>query len=216
MTSSRKSSSCSATSPVEVARRSVQSARRRIFLLHHPPDDIDGRLQALLKEFGARIRGLVQSHGLVRGGLDADDIEQEVHIRLWRALQRDRNGLFHASYIQRIVLTTVVDAMRRQSVRAADALPEEGEGRATEALVERMGPEQRARETQRMAVLMRCLHELPPRRRQPVTLHLQGFGFPEIGELVGVSAESARKLVSRGLEELKCTLREAGMETGDE
>ncbi|HRQ64806.1 MAG TPA: RNA polymerase sigma factor [Xanthomonadaceae bacterium] len=181
-----------------------------------PRDDIHQRLAALLAEFGARIRALIVSHGLVRRGLDADDIEQEVHIRLWRALERDRNGLFHASYIHRIVLTAVVDAMRRHSVRAADALPEDEDGHAAESLVDRLGPEQRAGESQRMAVLMRCLHELPPRRRQPVTLHLQGFGFPEIGRLVGVSAESARKLVSRGLEELKSTLREAGMDTGDE
>jgi RNA polymerase sigma factor (sigma-70 family) len=176
-------------------------------------DDPGQRLQALLKEFGARIRALIASHGLVRRGLDADDIEQEVHIRLWKALERDRNGLFHASYIHRIVLTTVVDAMRRHSVRAADALPEDADGHTTEALVERHGPEHQAGDDQRMAVMMRCLRGLSPRRRQPVALHLQGFGFPEIGELVGVSAESARKLVSRGLDDLKAALREAGLES---
>lgn len=179
-------------------------------------DEQQQRLEALLSKFGARIRALIAGHGLLRSGLDADDLEQEVHIRLWRALERDRIGAFNASYIQRIVLTTVVDAIRRHSVRAAEALPEDEQGATTEALVERRGPEQRAGETERMAVLMRCLHELPPRRRQPVSLHLQGFGFPEIGELTGVSAESARKLVTRGLEDLKSALREAGMDSGDE
>lgn len=175
-------------------------------------DDGHARLEALLRDFGARIRGLIESHGLVRRGLDADDIEQEVRIRLWKAVERDRNGLFNASYIQRIVLTTVVDAMRRHSVRAADALPEEDEGQAAEALVDRHGPDQRTSEAQRMDLLVRCLDRLGPRRRQPVALHLQGFGFPEIGELLGVSAESARKLVSRGLDDLKSALREAGMD----
>jgi RNA polymerase sigma-70 factor (ECF subfamily) len=42
-------------------------------------------------------------------------------------------------------------------------------------------------------------------------LHLQGFSLQEIADLAGIpSAEAARKLVSRGLDELKTRLRDLG------
>ena len=68
-----------------------------------------------------------------------------------------------------------------------------------------------------MQGLARCLAEIPERRRLPITLHLQGFQLQEIADLAGIpSAEAARKLVSRGLEELKIRLREMGYGEFDE
>jgi RNA polymerase sigma-70 factor (ECF subfamily) len=62
-----------------------------------------------------------------------------------------------------------------------------------------------------MQGIERCLNEIPERRRVVVALHLQGFSLQEIADLAGIaSAEAARKLVSRGLEELKSRLRELG------
>jgi RNA polymerase sigma-70 factor (ECF subfamily) len=51
----------------------------------------------------------------------------------------------------------------------------------------------------------------------PITLHLQGFALQEIADLAGIqSAEAARKLVSRGIEELKARLRDQGYGEFDE
>jgi RNA polymerase sigma-70 factor (ECF subfamily) len=48
----------------------------------------------------------------------------------------------------------------------------------------------------------------------PIALHLQGFSLQEIAELADIpSVEAARKLVSRGMEELKSRLRAS--EQGD-
>ncbi|HMM57029.1 MAG TPA: sigma factor, partial [Rudaea sp.] len=70
------------------------------------------RLHQLLADYGARVRSLIEGHGIGQYGIDAADIEQEVRIRLWRALERDRNAAFHASYIHRTVLSAVIDAIR--------------------------------------------------------------------------------------------------------
>src|SRR6201995_5236654 len=83
------------------------------------------RLHQLLREYGSKVRMLIERHGLGHYGIDAADIEQEVHIRLWKALERDRNAAFHTSYIQRTVLSTVVDAIRAASSRHTEPLPEE-------------------------------------------------------------------------------------------
>jgi RNA polymerase sigma-70 factor (ECF subfamily) len=161
------------------------------------------RLHQLLAEYGARVRVLIARHGLDQHGLDPADIEQEVRIRLWKALERDRNAAFHASYIQRIVLSVVIDAVRAASVRPTDPLPE-GEFGDADALVETApGPERLARGSQDFSRVAACMAQLPERRREAVELHLQGFSLREIGVFVGVSEEAARKLLDRGMQTLR-------------
>jgi RNA polymerase sigma-70 factor (ECF subfamily) len=168
-------------------------------------------LHALLRDFGARLRALVDQHCARLPGVDPDDVAQEVQIRLWRALERDRNAVLHASYIQKVVVSTVIDARRRVLARPGDSLDGDPGAEQPAALVDQAGPERRARQEQQVALLAQCLTRLPERRRAAVGLHLQGFMPQEIGSLMQVSAEAARKLVERGLEELKPMLHEVGL-----
>lgn len=174
------------------------------------PSSADNAFQQLIAAFGGRVRALVVQHCAGNQGLDPDDLEQEVRIRLWKALQSDRIEGLGASYVQRVVLTVVVDAVRRATVRAADPLPEDPS--AHEALLAPRGPESEAGERERLVLLERAIAALPARRRQPLRLHLQGFSLQEIADLVGTSAEAARKLVARGLDELRDQLRRVGID----
>ncbi len=172
-------------------------------------DPVEAELAQLIERFGARIRLLIERSGLAAHGIDVADVEQEVRIRLWRAVEDDRIGHAPASYIQRVVLSVVVDALRR--ARELDELPEP-EG--CEPLTECRGPEEFAAEAEMLVRVDRAIERLPPRRRQPVRLHLLGFSFIEIGRLIGASPEAARKLVERGLVELQQMLQAGG--EGDE
>ena len=174
-----------------------------------PPDD-DRQLAQVLGEFGKRLRAAVEAHCGRHTGLDAADIEQEVRIRLWNALQRDRNAPCSASYIQKVVLSVVIDGYRRARVRAAEPLP--GAEEATvEALIDRAGPEAHAADVERIEAVRAAVAQLPERRRVSTQLHLQGFSLVEIARLTGDSDEAVRKLVARGLEELRTRLREMGL-----
>lgn len=169
-------------------------------------DPVEDQLRRLLERFGARVRALIERAGLAEHGIDPADVEQEVRIRLWRAVADDRIGHAPASYIQRVVLSVVVDALRR--AREAESLPA-SEG--CEPLTERHGPEEVACEAEALGRVSRALERLPQRRRQPVRLHLLGFSFAEIGRMVGASPEAARKLVERGLAELRQVLLAGGV-----
>ncbi len=175
-----------------------------------PRDPLHARLEELFVAYGARVKGLLRTYGLDKHGIDPADIEQEVRIKLWHALERDRSGAFHASYVQRVVASTVIDALRRAQVRATEPLPEEDD-EAVEIGTKSVGPEHSAGDAQRMQGLERCMAEIPERRRLPIALHLQGFSLQEIANLAGIpSVEAARKLVSRGMDELKSRLRDLG------
>lgn len=168
------------------------------------------KLNELLQRFGSRVRAQIASNSLSLHGIDPDDVEQEVRIRLWRALERDPNAQFPASYIQRVVTTVVIDAVRRAQVRAADPLPEAKDGIELRATTP--GPEFRASDASKMEALAQCIAQIPLRRRRPLQLYLQGFGLQEAADVCGLTLDAARKLIYRGLDEVRTRMRDAGLE----
>lgn len=180
------------------------------------PPGLDAQLASLLARHGARLRVLVAQHCSANQGLDPDDIEQEVRIRLWKALERENNPALPASYIQRVVVTTVIDALRRSKPEQTTALPEEGQEAGIEALLDPVGPVRSARDGQHMDMVRAAIEALPGRRRQPVRLALQGFTPEEIGELLDMTATMAKNLMYRGLYELRDRLRAAGLDGSDD
>jgi RNA polymerase sigma-70 factor (ECF subfamily) len=180
------------------------------------PSPADQPLEALLARFGTRLRSLVAQHCRADQGLDPDDVEQEVRIRLWRALQRDRNAVLPASYIQRVVVSTVIDQLRRIQARPSEPLPEFEEA-DDPGLAGLVAPDAlaSASERQRLDLLARCLAGLPERRRLPVELALQGFTPQEMAEVTGLSPESARKLAERGMKEVRERLARYGIQGDD-
>ena len=172
------------------------------------------RLDQLLRRFAARVRAQIESNRLIQHGIDPDDVEQEVRIRLWKALERDPNADFPASYIQKVVVTAMVDALRRAQTRTADALPEPEDGEA-ELPDPGIRPDRAATEAQQMARLGECLAALSPRRRRPLQLYLQGFALQEVADLNGLTLDAARKLVYRGLDEVKQRMSALGMDDYD-
>lgn len=195
-----------AMTPAPVRERSGQSGSN---------DARNPSFETLLRDFGRRIRQLVESHCRGSQGLDPDDIEQEVRIRLWKALENDRFEPLGASYIQRTVVSTVIDAARRAALRVTETLPEAGHETLADAAP---GPsiEMAVSGRQQAERVWSVIESLPVRRRVPIKLHLQGFSLQEIADLEGVSPEAARKLVSRGMDALKERLVELGIvDSGD-
>jgi RNA polymerase sigma factor (sigma-70 family) len=171
------------------------------------------KLEQLLARFGARVRAQISSNSLNLHGIDPDDVEQEVRIRLWKALERDPNADFPASYIQRVVVTVMVDAVRRAQVRAAESLPEHEESDAgSEWLAVAPAPDAAAGHRQKVEAVAQCIGQLPIRRRRPLQLYLQGFGLQEVADISGLTLDAARKLIYRGLDEVKARLAQMGVE----
>jgi RNA polymerase sigma-70 factor (ECF subfamily) len=174
-------------------------------------------LRRLIERFGSRVRAQIARHRLDRHGIDPDDVEQEVRIRLWNTLQRDPNALLPASYVQRTVMSVLVDAVRRAEARPVEALPEEPELLEAEPLGQAaQRPDDSAAQGQLATALAVAIAALPERRRRPLQLYLQGFTVPEVAELCGLSFDAGRKLVYRGLDEVKARLRAEGWEHHDD
>lgn len=179
-----------------------------------PSAENDARLRALLEEFGARLRATIRRLVPRKLGIEADDVEQEARIRVWRALTDETNIERPASYLYRVAVSATIDAVRRLKARRERPLeaPEDDEDGTRNPHVDPTpSPERQAQAAQLRRALSAALRALEPNRRRAVSLYLRGFGTQEIALLLGWSQPKARNLVYRGLEDLRQALRSAGI-----
>lgn len=169
-------------------------------------NDAASRLQRLLAEHGARLRAIVRARCPAALGVDADEVEQDVRLRVWNVLSGERTIDDPASYLYQTTMSVIVDHIRRRQARPDLAANEDAGAIASGSA----DPLRAASSGQFGEAVLRAVTALPERRRRPVQLHLQGFGTLEIGRLLGMSEPTARNLVYRGLDELRERLGNEG------
>jgi RNA polymerase sigma-70 factor (ECF subfamily) len=140
--------------------------------------------------------------GFIRKRLDdpdqAEDILQEVFVKIHTRLHtlKDKNRL--ASWLFQITRNTLIDHLRTQS--STSALPDDVPDRKESS-------EDKNSEQQIASYLLRLVSCLPEGYRQAVELYeLEGVKQQEIGKRLGLSHSGAKSRVQRGREMLKNAL----------
>lgn len=143
--------------------------------------------------------------------IDVEDVEQEVAVKLWKALQSEREIDDLPSYLYKVASTTTIDAMRKVRSQRERISTEElsQDPRAEEGSY---SPERLADNAMLLGRIRKALDALPENRRRAVALHLQGFTTHEVAGLLGWREPKARNLVYRGLKALQTALRKEGIE----
>ena len=147
---------------------------------------------------------------------EAEDVAQEVMLRLWQMAPDWRQGEAKVStWAYRVASNLCTDRLRARSRRRTGGLvevaePEDGAASALAGLIE----------ADRMAALEAALAQLPERQREAVVLrHLEGLTNPEIAEILQIGVEAVESLTARGKRALSAALagqRAAlGYEEGD-
>ena len=135
---------------------------------------------------------------------DIDDLEQDVAIRLMRSLSKHewRGRKAFQQWLRLLARGEIVDQLREvQALKRGGNAPHSP---LTEEMVsaERPGLETQAEQARQLAWLQSKLDALPFNHAQAIILSVVGHSYPEIGDMLGVSAEAARKLVTRGKKKL--------------
>ncbi len=139
--------------------------------------------------------------------MEPDDVLQELRIKLWNLLEREKELSNPASYLMRAAVSTLIDAQRRATVRQ----PEGGfSGHDPESLPSETTPEEHAGLQQDYQQLEAALQQLPTDRARVARLYLQGFGTLEMARLTGWTEPRCRNLLYRGLAELKALMKAEG------
>jgi RNA polymerase sigma-70 factor (ECF subfamily) len=157
-----------------------------------PDDDLLRRLRApLTRYFGVR----------ARGGVDVEDLVQEVFLRL---VQRVGDAPVEAAegYVFAIANSVLADSYRR-AARQLPAAPGEGATQSPRGLTEDRSPERFLLGQQELAVVERALQELPERTRFAFALNrYEELSYQEIARRLGISVSAVEKHMMRALAHL--------------
>jgi RNA polymerase sigma-70 factor (ECF subfamily) len=164
----------------------------------------EAEFRRLVDRWAGYVRQVLISIDGRRSPEDLEELEQDVRLKLWQVLSRERVWDKPASFIRSVVMSVAIDAARKRQVRGGSAehigLDQMGSG-SPDAVAD-LGPDQRAE----LRVLLERLGREDEDKAQALGLYLQGFTTAEIGTLLGWTEAKARNTVYRTLESLRAQM----------
>jgi RNA polymerase sigma factor (sigma-70 family) len=161
-------------------------------------DEREAEFLSIKRDYENLIRKAIHRVYPAFSDFDLQDIEQEVHIKIWKLLENQKL-IYPATYLYKMASTTAIDALRRMKFKEQESISE-----AT--------PEVNSSKKIRLLdVLESVLIKLAEARQIAVRFYLQGYSADEISKLMEWSSARARNLVYRGLEDLRKLLKEEGI-----
>jgi RNA polymerase sigma-70 factor, ECF subfamily len=147
---------------------------------------------------------------------DAEDIAQEVFIKIYRSLERFRQDAQLTSWIYRIVMNACIDHRRRHSPAGAAPFGEEAELKMLNTPEEAPDPEERAYAGELGQVLDAEIKRLPPGQRIVFVMrHHQGLKLCEIASALGLAEGTVKRQLHAAVHRLRQALTVANVTAGE-
>lgn len=168
-----------------------------------PPDDVALAAAGDVRAFERLYRAhLPRVHGLVRrmtGGRDADELTQDVFVRVWQKLATFRGESAFGTWLHRLTANVVIERFRSDSTRRQRHVDGEEIFDALPALPR----------TGDLAMdLDVALATLPDGAREIFVLHdVEGYKHHEIASLLGISSGTSKAQLHRARMMLRKRLR---------
>jgi RNA polymerase sigma-70 factor (ECF subfamily) len=160
--------------------------------------------ERLFEEHAPRLIELAAT--VVRRRSDAEDVVQEAFIKAYRARDGFRGEASPGTWLRRIVVNEAIDFERR--IRRPGSTRGAGLDLAEGAPADGPAPDASASATERAEAVRRAIDQLPDEQRTVVLLReLEGMGYREIAELLGIPLGTVESRVMRARERLRVTLR---------
>jgi RNA polymerase sigma-70 factor, ECF subfamily len=139
---------------------------------------------------------------------DAEDITQEVFLKVWRNLGNyDSRDAKFKTWLMRIARNTVIDALRKRKPFAFSDLERDGEDTFGDTPDLEPLPDEIVARAHDERAIEAALAQTPPLYREIVLLHyMSGLTFHEIGQILDVPPNTARSRHRRALAHLRRNL----------
>nr|WP_322759643.1 RNA polymerase sigma factor SigE [Frankia sp. Cr2] len=163
--------------------------------------------EEVVRDHGNRVYRL--AYRLTGNAHDAEDLTQDVFVRVFRSLADYTPGTFEG-WLHRITTNLFLDRMRRQQKIRFDALPDDPERLAGREA----SPEAVYAESHLDADIEGALAALPPDFRAAVVLcDIEQLSYEEIAQTLGVKLGTVRSRISRGRAMLRQALADRAPRT---
>jgi len=168
----------------------------------------------LVEAFKKRIYGL--AYEIMGNQADAEDVSQEVFMKVYRSIGTFQRDAKLSSWIYRIAVNTAIDHSRKKPFFPA-AFRESPEGAAArdggpEPAALSPGPEQEAESRLLRRMIERALDKVSEREKNVFLLrHYHDLKLKEIAEVLGISEGSVKSYLFRVIKKLQKELRSPGI-----
>lgn len=131
---------------------------------------------------------------------DAEEVAQEVFLRVWTHAERWEPGRAQfRTWLHRVATNLCLDRLRRRGTEDLDSIPDTAS--------EEPSPHEQLESRQLAQRVDTALQALPARQRAAVTLtHFHGFSNIEAAEILGVTVEAVESLLGRARRQLRVAL----------
>ena len=138
---------------------------------------------------------------------DAEDIAQDVFIKVYRSLDRFRHDAQVTSWLYRIVMNACIDHRRRSAPAGWAPFTEDAELKMVNTPEEGPGPEAQAYGGQIGDVLAAEIARLPPGQRLVFTMrHHEGLKLSEIADALGLAEGTVKRQLHAAVHRLRAAL----------
>lgn len=131
---------------------------------------------------------------------EAEDIAQDVFLRLWQQAEKWDGGRAQVStWLYRVTVNSCIDRLRARREGTVDELPEiRGEATQQQAL----------EEADLEHYVDAALQELPERQRAALVMfHYENLSMNDVAEMMEISVDAVESLLARGRRTLKKSLK---------
>jgi RNA polymerase sigma-70 factor (ECF subfamily) len=196
---------------VAIGQTSAQMALRDpdIRLMLRVRDGDDAAFAELVELYQHRLVAVM--HHLVGHADEAEDLAQEVFLRVYRTRHRYRPRAKFSTWLFTIANNLALNALRRRRRRPAVPLESQESGplgaRPAEQLVPDRAkpPGQRLQQQELAEVVRKAIEGLNERQRMAVVLNkFEDMNYADIAEVMGLTSKAVKSLLSRA----RCRLRE--------
>lgn len=140
---------------------------------------------------------------------DAEDIAQDVFVKVYRSLARFRHDAQVTSWLYRIVMNACIDNKRRRTPAGWAPFTDQLEERASSIPEDMPDPEEAAYGGQLGALLDAEIGRLPAGQRLVFTMrHREGLKLSEIAAALGLAEGTVKRQLHAAVHRLRNTLRE--------
>lgn len=144
---------------------------------------------------------------------DAEDVAQEVFLKLWRSLDSYREDCEVSVWIMRIAKNACYDYLRKRKRTQAEPLTVEYEGEQVERSLPdtdlQSNPAAAMEDKERREAVARALLRLPPEHREVLTLrYMSGMSYEQIAQVLGEREGTVKSRLWRAKRHLKKILED--------
>ena len=174
-------------------------------------DDQAGAFEELVEAYQQRLVGVM--HHLVGNAEEAEDLAQEVFLRVYRARKKYRARCKFSTWLFTIANNLALNALRARQRKPVVPLPIQDSGplgpRPAEQLVRdhHSGPMKRMQQQELADIVRQALEGLNERQRMAVVLNkFEDMNYAEIAEVMALTTKAVKSLLSRARMSLRAAL----------